>query len=126
MRARNRRSRRDDGDRELRPRAPHCVKCERHPTRRGDARDALRAGFPGGTITGCPKVRCMEIIGELEHVPRGAYTGSLGYLNLDGSGDFNILIRTIVRNGDRLSLRRAGAGIGGAFRCAKGIGRDRI
>jgi anthranilate synthase component I len=63
---------------------------------RGDVTpgQALAAVFPGGTITGCPKVRCMEIIGELEARPRGAYTGSLGYLNLDGSMDTNILIRT--------------------------------
>jgi anthranilate synthase component 1 len=71
---------------------------------------ALRALFPGGTITGCPKVRCMQIIGELEGVGRGAYTGSMGYLNRDGSGDFNILIRTIAAH--ERSLRfRAGAGI---------------
>ncbi len=54
----------------------------------------IRALFPGGTITGCPKVRCMEVIAELEGRPRGAYTGSLGYLNRDGSLDLNILIRT--------------------------------
>lgn len=70
----------------------------------------LRAVFPGGTITGCPKVRCMEIIAELEPAPRGAYTGSMGYLNRDGSMDMNILIRTMVSRGDRLMLR-AGAGI---------------
>jgi anthranilate synthase component I len=72
--------------------------------------DALRAVFPGGTITGVPKVRCMQIIAELEAAPRGPYTGSLGYLNHDGSGDFNILIRTISVLGNELELR-AGAGI---------------
>jgi anthranilate synthase component I len=71
---------------------------------------ALAAVFPGGTITGCPKVRCMEIIAELEGVPRGAYTGSLGYLNRDGSMDFNILIRSLEVRGREVSLR-AGAGI---------------
>lgn len=71
---------------------------------------AIRACFPGGTITGCPKVRCIEIIDELEAQGRGAYTGSMGYLNLDGSMDTNILIRTIVKNEKQLSLR-AGAGI---------------
>lgn len=71
---------------------------------------ALRAVFPGGTITGCPKVRCMQIIAELEGTPRGPYTGSLGYLNHDGSGDFNILIRTISLHGRQLEIR-AGAGI---------------
>ena len=70
----------------------------------------IRAVFPGGTITGCPKVRCMEIIAELEQAARGAYTGSMGYLNRDGSMDLNILIRTMVSHADRISLR-AGAGI---------------
>lgn len=72
--------------------------------------DVLRAVFPGGTITGCPKVRCMEILAELEQQPRGAYTGSLGYINKDGSMDFNILIRTMVRHNKELSFR-AGGGI---------------
>ena len=72
--------------------------------------DCIRAVFPGGTITGCPKVRCMEIIAELETGPRGAYTGSFGYLNLDGSLDLNILIRTMVMRGDTITLR-AGSGI---------------
>jgi anthranilate synthase component 1 len=72
--------------------------------------EAIAAVFPGGTITGCPKVRCMEIIAELEHTARSAYTGSLGYLNRDGSMDLNILIRTFELRGDTLSFR-AGAGI---------------
>jgi len=71
---------------------------------------AIAAVFPGGTITGCPKVRCMEIIDELETAPRGAYTGSFGYLNRNGSLDLNILIRTMVKHGDQVSFR-AGAGI---------------
>ena len=71
---------------------------------------AIAAVFPGGTITGCPKVRCMEIIDELEHAPRGAYTGSFGYLNRDGSMDLNILIRTMVKRGGEITFR-AGAGI---------------
>jgi anthranilate synthase component I len=70
----------------------------------------IRAMFPGGTITGCPKVRCMEIIAELERAGRGAYTGTIGYLNRDGSCDLNILIRTITARGGMLTLR-AGAGI---------------
>ena len=76
--------------------------------------DVLRAVFPGGTITGCPKVRCMEILAELEQQARGAYTGSLGYINIDGSMDFNILIRTMVRNttGNKNKITfRAGGGI---------------
>jgi len=72
--------------------------------------DALRALFPGGTITGCPKVRCMQIIAECEGEGRGAYTGSLGWLGSDGDADFNILIRTLTANGTDIELR-AGAGI---------------
>jgi anthranilate synthase component 1 len=71
---------------------------------------ALAAVFPGGTITGCPKVRCMEIIHELEGVPRGVYTGALGYLNRNGDCDFSILIRTLQLEGASITLR-AGAGI---------------
>jgi anthranilate synthase component 1 len=70
----------------------------------------IRAVFPGGTITGCPKVRCMEIIAELEQDGRGPYTGSLGYINLDGSMDLNILIRTLLVEPGRVRFR-AGAGI---------------
>jgi len=70
----------------------------------------IRALFPGGTITGCPKVRCMEIIAELEGTGRGAYTGTIGYLNRDGSCDLNILIRTITAHRGTLGFR-AGAGI---------------
>jgi len=70
----------------------------------------LRAVFPGGTITGCPKVRCMEVIQALEPVPRGAYTGSMGYLNRDGSCDFNILIRSMLVQGNEVSFA-AGSGI---------------
>jgi anthranilate synthase component I len=71
---------------------------------------ALRAVFPGGTITGCPKFRCMQIIAELEGTGRGAYTGSLGYLTRDGRLDLNILIRTMTLRGRELTFR-AGAGI---------------
>ena len=70
----------------------------------------IRAVFPGGTITGCPKVRTMEIIAELEGAGRGAYTGSLGYLDRDGDLDLNILIRTLTMCGSALRFR-AGAGI---------------
>lgn len=71
---------------------------------------AIRAVFPGGTITGCPKVRCMEIIQKLEAGPRSAYTGSMGWLGADGSLDLNILIRTMETSPGELRFR-AGAGI---------------
>jgi anthranilate synthase component 1 len=72
--------------------------------------EAVRAVFPGGTITGCPKVRCMQIIADLERVGRGAYTGSFGYLNRDGDLDLNILIRTLTLHDEAVHFR-AGAGI---------------
>jgi len=72
--------------------------------------DVIKAVFPGGTITGCPKVRCMEIISELETEARGAYTGSMGYLNHNGDMDINILIRTMTLENNTLSFR-AGAGL---------------
>ena len=72
--------------------------------------DVIRACFPGGTITGCPKVRCMEIIAELETAGRGFYTGSMGYLGLDGHMDLNILIRSMLVS-DRGIRFRTGAGI---------------
>jgi len=71
---------------------------------------ALRAVFPGGTITGVPKFRCMQIIAELEGRGRGAYTGSLGYLATDGRLDVNILIRTMTLTGATVQFH-AGAGI---------------
>jgi para-aminobenzoate synthetase component 1 len=79
----------------------------------GPGKDALavvRAVFPGGTITGAPKVRCMEIIEELEPVRRGLYTGSAGYLSAAGDMDLNILIRTIVLKAGR-AFFQTGAGI---------------
>jgi len=76
-----------------------------------DAVDLLAGMFPGGTITGCPKVRCMEIIEELELVRRGLYTGSFGYLGLNGSAmDMNIVIRTILLK-DGTAYVQAGGGV---------------
>ncbi len=75
-----------------------------------DGFDLLRACFPGGTITGCPKVRAMEIIEELEPVRRGAYTGSMGYIGFNGDLDFNIIIRTLIIK-DGIAHVQAGAGI---------------
>lgn len=72
--------------------------------------DVIRACFPGGTITGCPKVRCMEIIAELEAGGRGLYTGSMGYLGRDGRMDLNILIRSMLVADDGIRFR-TGAGI---------------
>ncbi len=75
-----------------------------------DGFDLIRAVFPGGTVTGVPKIRCMEILEQLEPVRRGPYTGSLGYLSWNGDLDFNIIIRTLVlsKTGGYLQV---GAGI---------------
>jgi para-aminobenzoate synthetase component 1 len=75
-----------------------------------DAFDLVRAVFPGGTITGVPKVRCMEIIDELEPVARGPYTGSLGYISNSGDMDLNIIIRTFVVKDGQAHIQ-VGAGI---------------
>lgn len=72
--------------------------------------DAIKATFPGGTITGVPKVRCMEIIDELEPVRRGPYTGSMGYIGFSDNMDMNIIIRTFVIK-DGVAYVQAGAGI---------------
>ena len=83
---------------------------------RGELRDdatpgrVIAAVFPGGTITGCPKVRCMQIIAELEGTGRGAYTGAMGWLGRDGDMDLNILIRSAEVEGATLRFR-TGAGI---------------
>lgn len=89
----------------------HIVSNVRGQLRSGtSAGDIIRAVFPGGTITGCPKVRCMEIIAELEEQGRGYYTGAMGYLDRNGNMDLNILIRCLERQGDKISFR-TGAGI---------------
>jgi len=75
-----------------------------------DGFDLVRAVFPGGTITGVPKIRCMEIIDSLEPVQRGPYTGSLGYFSWSGDLDLNIIIRTLVLTSGRGYLQ-VGAGI---------------
>ncbi|MDN5924841.1 MAG: chorismate-binding protein, partial [Xanthomonadales bacterium] len=72
--------------------------------------ELIAAVFPGGTITGCPKLRCMEIIAELEREGRGAYTGAIGYLDRNGDMDLNILIRSLTQCGKQVRFR-AGAGI---------------
>ncbi|MCW1885132.1 aminodeoxychorismate synthase component I [Luteolibacter flavescens] len=81
-------------------------------TLRGDTDhvDAIAACFPGGSITGAPKKRAMEIIAELEEEPRGIYCGGIGYLGYHGESQFNIAIRTLIRDGETLSYH-VGAGI---------------
>ena len=64
--------------------------------------NVISSVFPGGTITGCPKVRCMEILGELEKVGRGPYTGSFGYVTHSGNMDINILIRSMLLENQNL------------------------
>jgi para-aminobenzoate synthetase component 1 len=78
--------------------------------RNKDRIDLLRACFPGGSITGCPKIRAMEIIEELEPTRRSIYTGSLGYLSFSGGMDFNILIRTMLKKENKLYF-----GVGGGI-----------
>lgn len=72
--------------------------------------DAIRAAFPGGTITGAPKIRTMEIIEELEPVKRGLYTGSIGWIGFNGDLQLNIVIRTLIA-ANRRAYVQAGAGV---------------
>ena len=74
-----------------------------------DRIDLLKAAFPGGSITGAPKIRAMEIIDELEPTRRSVYTGSLGYLSFDGNMDLNIIIRTFVVKGNCAYFQVGGA-----------------
>ncbi len=71
--------------------------------------DLMRSCFPGGSISGCPKIRAMERIAELEQRPRGIYTGSIGYFAGNGDFDFNIAIRTLVLMGDQIEVQLGGA-----------------
>ncbi len=89
----------------------HLVSAVRGRLREGlDATDLIAASFPGGSITGAPKVRAMEIIAELERDGRDVYCGSIGYLGFDGAMDLNIAIRTVVLDGETAVLQ-AGGGI---------------
>ncbi len=117
---------RNDLSRVCRPGSVHATELlalERHPTVHHlvstvageleagrDAFDLLRAAFPGGSITGAPKLRAMEIIAELEPTRRAAYCGSIGYLSVTGDMDTSIVIRTILTTGGRAYFQ-AGGGI---------------
>lgn len=96
----------------------HHMVSEIHATLKTDVSPlaVLLAALPGGSITGAPKIRAMEIIHELEQQPRGAYCGSLGYFNLDGTGCWNILIRSIQKYQDDISVW-AGGGITISSKC---------
>jgi len=72
----------------------------------------IRATFPGGSITGAPKIRAMEIIDELENSRRDAYTGSIGYISFNGDCDLNIVIRTAIHKDKKYYL-----GVGGGITC---------
>jgi para-aminobenzoate synthetase component 1 len=104
-------------------RVPTLMKHERHPsvhhlvsTVTGQLRsgmtaiDLLHAAFPGGSITGAPKIRAMEIIAELEPVTRGVYCGAIGYLSVTGAMDTSIAIRTCIVHNDYVYIA-AGGGI---------------
>lgn len=73
-----------------------------------DATDVIKATFPGGSITGAPKIRAMEIIDELEPTQRNVYTGSIGYIGFNGDMDFNIAIRTIIKNDKKVYFQVGG------------------
>jgi len=75
-----------------------------------DALDLMRGSFPGGSITGAPKLRAMQIIEELEPHRRGVYCGAIGYIGADGNMDLNIAIRTLVYTGGAIRFW-AGGGI---------------
>ena len=73
-----------------------------------DIYEVIKATFPGGSITGAPKIRAMEVIEELEPTRRNVYTGSIGYIGFDGLADLNIAIRTIVKKDDRITFQVGG------------------
>ncbi len=73
-----------------------------------DAVDLIRATFPGGSITGAPKIRAMEIIAEFEHTARGPYCGSIGYIGFDGNMDLSITIRTYAIKDNHLTFQTGG------------------
>jgi aminodeoxychorismate synthase component I len=88
----------------------HLVSTVRGQLRQGlGPIDVIRACFPGGSMTGAPKVEAMKMISEVEHSQRGIFSGAIGWIGDDGAMDLNIVIRTIVKHGDQLSLHTGGA-----------------
>jgi anthranilate/para-aminobenzoate synthase component I len=71
--------------------------------------DVIRACFPGGSMTGAPKVEAMKMIAEHERSQRGIFSGAIGWIGDDGAMDLNIVIRTIIKQGERVSLHTGGA-----------------
>lgn len=99
-----------DGDLEAHPTVVHRVATITSRLRDGaDWANLLRASFPGGSVTGCPKIRAMQIIDELEPSERSVYCGSIGYIGLDGSMCLSIAIRTMVLDGEEIHIFGGGA-----------------